>query len=134
RRKVESNTIPTNQTGNLSTVFIVIADEDKRQLLRNYLQNRGLRVLGSNLAVRALEAFKRNPFRHLIVEIPTFEDIRPAYLELVREAESMRSFLNIIFLQNNTNPELIPARHGNQTIQPPHELSSIFGAIKAHEA
>jgi serine/threonine protein kinase len=134
RRKVESNTIPPNQTGNLSTVFIVIADEDKRQLLRNYLQNRGLRVLGSTLAVRALEAFKRNPFRHLIVEMPTFEDIRPAYLELVREAESMRSFLNIIFLQNNTNPELIPARHGNQTIQPPHELSSIFGAIKAHEA
>lgn len=134
RKKLETNAYPIEEGKKTPTAFLVLADENKRQLLRSYLQNRGLRVLGAISVPRALDAYRREPFRHLVMEIEDFESIRTGYLELVREAESNRMFLNILFLPRRQIPLQIPARHGNHVINPPQDLATIFDTIKKHDA
>lgn len=117
----------------VSTVFLVIQNDKKRQLAKAFFQNRGFRILQANNLEQAFTVYCREPFKHLVVELDDFNSVKATYMKIVVETELRRLFLHMIFLLKKSFVSDIPARHGNSFIDPPVEFSAILKKIITHE-
>ena len=116
-----------------STIFLVIRNDKKRQLIKAYMQNRGFRILQANNLEQALTVYNREHFKHLIIELDSYLSIKETFSKMIIESELRRRFLHTIFLVGKKKPLHIPARNGNTFIETPIDFSLVMEKIMAHE-
>jgi hypothetical protein len=80
-----------------------------------------------------LDVYKREPFRHLILELDNYLSIKDAFTKIVNESEMRRLTLHTLFLLKGRKPINIPARHGNTFIEKPIDFSLVMEQILAYE-
>lgn len=132
RKKIHAEYI-INQAENGSTIFLVIRNDKKRQLIKAYMQNRGFRILQANNLEQALDVYNREPFKHLIIELDNYNSFKNIFSKIINESEIRRRYLHTIFLLGKKKQIHIPARHGNTFIETPIDFSLVLEKIMANE-
>ena len=132
RKKIQAE-YGVNPSENGSTIFLVIRNDKKRQLIKAYMQNRGFRILQANNLEQALTVYNREHFKHLIIELDSYLSIKETFSKMIIESELCRRFLHTIFLVGKKKPLHIPARNGNTFIETPIDFSLVMEKIMAHE-
>lgn len=118
---------------NVSTIFLVIRSDKKRQLIKAYMQNRGFRILQASNLEQALSVYNREPFKHLIIELDSYLSIKETFSKMITESELRRRLLHTVFLLGKKKLMHIPARHGNTFIDTPIDFSLVMEKIMLHE-
>lgn len=132
QKKIKADYL-NNSDGKESTIFLVMNSDKNKTLIKAYMQNRGFRILQANNLSQALDVYKREPFRHLILELDNYLSIKDAFTKIVNESEMRRLTLHTVFLLKGRKPINIPARHGNTFIEKPIDFSLVMEQILAYE-
>jgi response regulator RpfG family c-di-GMP phosphodiesterase len=132
QKKIKADYL-NNSDGKESTIFLVMNSDKNKTLIKAYMQNRGFRILQANNLSQALDVYKREPFRHLILELDNYLSIKDAFTKIVNESEMRRLTLHTLFLLKGRKPINIPARHGNTFIEKPIDFSLVMEQILAYE-